>query len=380
MSDQNQDKFLESLSETEGAFAAVVAAVKDYAIFALDQTGHIKTWNEGAKRIKGYSKEEIVGKHFSTFYTLEDKQRNHPAFELQQALKNGSYEEEGWRVRKDGSVFWAAVTITPISIDGGGFVKVTRDLTERRRYEIELEEARDQAVAANKLKSQFVANVTHELRTPLTSLVGLSELLSAGEITEEESKETAKTMFESSRALLYMLNDLLDFAKLEAGKTSIDIAPFSIKKLIHDVVELLRNKSDRKGLTLKFNITKDVPELLQGDAMRVRQVLINLVDNAIKFTESGAVEVNAEPKNEFVLVSVTDTGIGISPQKQALLFQPFTQVHGVNPKYTGTGLGLSIAEQYINLMGGKMGVASKEGLGSTFWFVLPVSTEVSSNE
>lgn len=370
-----REKFFEALSGTEGSFGDVVSAVKDYAIFALDRGGHVKTWNEGARRIKGYSREDIIGKHFSIFYTVEDKERNHPTFELEQAQKNGSYEEEGWRVKKDGTVFWAAVTITPILSEEGGFIKVTRDLTERKRYESELEEARDQAVAANKLKSQFVANVTHELRTPLTSLVGLSELLLDGGIPPGEIQKTASTMFESSKLLLAMLNDLLDFAKLEAGKLTIERTPYSIKKVVQDVVKLVRIKADRKGLKLTLVIAKDLPDLLLGDPIRVRQILVNLLDNAIKFTEYGAIEITIESRNTHVFVGITDTGIGIPPEKQEKLFRPFSQVHNANPKYTGTGLGLSIADQYVRLMGGEMGVTSEYGLGSTFWFVLPIDSK-----
>lgn len=246
-------------------------------------------------------------------------------------------------------------------------------MTERKRYEVELEEAKDQALAANKLKSQFVATVSHELRTPLTSLVGLSELLLAGGITQDELQSTALTMFDSAKSLLSVLNDLLDFAKLEAGKSSIEHIPYSLKKVVQDVIELLRHKSDRKGLTLTYIIAPDLPDLLIGDPLRVRQVLTNLLDNAIKFTECGAIEVIAELKQDHAFIAVTDTGIGIAATKQESLFLPFSQLHAQNPKYSGTGLGLSIVDQFVRLMGGEIGVTSKEGLGATFWFALPLN-------
>jgi PAS domain S-box-containing protein len=347
----------------------------------MDATGHIRTWNEGAQRIKGYNKNEIVGKHFSIFYTDPDKERNHPAHELEQALKHGSYEEEGWRVRKDGSLFWAAITITPMR-GKTGFIKVTRDLTERRRYEVELEEARDQALAANRYKSQFVANVTHELRTPLTSLVGLSELLAKDPSLDGELHTCAETMFEASQVLLTMLNDLLDFSKLEAGKIAVEQIPYSIKKTITDTVDLLRPKAKIKSLGLTIKIASDLPSLILGDSLKVRQVLTNLLDNAIKFTESGGIEVTAGLRQKHLFVTVTDTGIGIPTGMQEKLFQPFSQVHEAPAKYGGTGLGLSIADQYVRLMGGEIGVSSEEGSGTTFWFALPVTTakEVSDDE
>ena len=204
----------------------MVAAVKDYGIFAISPEGKILTWNEGAKGIKGYTAEEIIGKHFSIFYTEEAKKSNHPAFELEQALKNGSYAEEGWRVKKDGSRFWASVTITPVLSGLGGFVKVTRDLTERRRIELELAEALDQAIIANRLKSQFVANVTHEIRTPLSGVLSLGEIIAADPKLSSDTHEAAVRVFEASKQLLGILNNLLNFAKLEAGRVEIEIPLF----------------------------------------------------------------------------------------------------------------------------------------------------------
>jgi Amt family ammonium transporter len=169
-----------------------------------------------------------------------------------------------------------------------------------------------------------------------------------------------------------MLNDLLDFAKLEAGKTTVQSIPYSIKTVLLDVIELVRNKADGKGLALTSAVSRDLPDRLLGDPQRVRQILVNLLDNAIKFTASGAIEIVAMERQNHVFVAVTDTGIGISKEKQEKLFKPFSQVHESNPKYSGTGLGLSIADQYIRLMGGEIGINSEENSGSTFWFVLPI--------
>lgn len=375
---KDKDEYmLELLSDQEESFAHVVAAVEDYAIFALDSEGHIRTWNEGARKINGYSKEEVLGQHFSIFYTEFDRAKKHPEFELQQALKSGSYRENGWRIRKDGSIFWTAVTITPINGKHGGFIKVTRDLTEQRNHEAALETARDQALSANQWKSQFVANVTHELRTPLSSLVGLSELLAKDQSLDPEVRSTTETMFESSKLLLNMVNELLDFAKLEAGKMGIEHVPYSLRKLIKSVVKILRHKADEKSLRLSTHISEDVPDTLVGDACKVRQVLMNLIENSIKFTDSGAIEVSAAVTQNHLEVIVTDTGIGIPAEKQQGLFKPFSQVHDSVAKYGGTGLGLSISAQYVHLMGGKIGVISESTRGSTFWFVLPkTETEV----
>ncbi|MDZ4836463.1 MAG: PAS domain S-box protein [Candidatus Melainabacteria bacterium] len=211
---------VENLRQTEEVFNLLVSAVKDYAIFIMDPTGHIRTWNAGAQRIKGYLPKEIIGKHFSQFYTEEANAVKHPDFELREAIANGSYEEEGIRIRKDGTEFWASITITTI-LDGdrvAGFVKVTRDLTERKNYESDLEAARDEAILANQLKSKFVASISHEIRTPLSGIVGLSELISRDDECSADIRQTGGRIFEAAKQLLSILNDLLDFSKLEAGK------------------------------------------------------------------------------------------------------------------------------------------------------------------
>ncbi|HEY9715001.1 MAG TPA: ATP-binding protein, partial [Chroococcales cyanobacterium] len=357
--------------EAERAFAMMVQAVTDYAIFKLDANGRVRTWNQGAEQINGYKAQEIIGKDFSIFYTEEARNISHPQFELKEAVKNGSYEEEGWRVRKDGSVFWASVTITHVP---DGFLKVTRDLTERKRHETQLEEARNQALAANRLKSQFVANVTHEIRTPLTSIVGLSELLMEETRDNGELGTSARTIFESSRLLLGLLNDLLDFAKLESGKMVIESTPFSVSRLVEDVVGLNKARAEQKGLSFISSFAPDVPALVKGDPAKVRQILLNLVHNAIKFTDAGGIELSVSMKDQHIYFAVTDTGIGISKEKQDKLFHPFSQAHDSTARdYGGTGLGLSIAQQYAQLLQGEIGVLSEAGQGSTFWFAVPLT-------
>ena len=367
-----------NLEKIERTFALMVSAVKDYAIFVLDPTGHISTWNQGAERIKGWTADEIIGKHFSIFYTEEAKQNKHPEYELEQAIKNGCYEEEGWRVRKDGSKLWASVTITPILGGSAGFVKVTRDLTERRRNEIQLEEAKEQAIMANKLKSQFVANITHEIRTPLSSIIGLGELVAMDNNLDPETHEAAVTIHDSSKHLLGLLNDLLDFAKLEAGKVTVEKIPYSINNVVDDVIGLTKLKANEKHLSLTVNIADQLPRHV-SDPNKVRHVLLNLVQNAIKFTSDGGIEIFVERQGDDLYFSVTDTGIGIAKDTQEKLFKPFSQANDSTSRlYGGTGLGLSIAQQYVELMGGKLGLFSKPDRGSTFWFVLPGTFENST--
>ncbi|MDX2104812.1 MAG: PAS domain S-box protein [Candidatus Melainabacteria bacterium] len=387
--EQSQD----ALAKADETFNLLVAAVKDYAIFLISPEGNILTWNEGAKRIKGYTAEEIIGKNFSTFYTKESVESAHPEWELEQATAKGQYEEEGWRLRKDGTQFWASVSITAIFDKAGnltGFVKVTRDLTERREAELGLrkalldaETARDEAQRANRLKTEFVATISHEIRTPMSGLIGLAELL-MHDPDRDEVPEMAQRIFNSSRKLLDVLNGLLDFSKLESGKVKTDNISFSPKFLVDEVIGLVSPLVQAKSLSLETIITKNVPKTIVADETKVRQVLNNLLHNAVKFTSHGRIRIKVD-RNEVegtdsICFSVTDTGIGIREEHKTMMFEPFVQA---DPSYTrkfgGTGLGLSICRHYVSLMQGQIGLESSEGKGSTFWFSVPVKAS-SSNE
>lgn len=370
----------QALLNSENAFNLMIASVKDYAIFSLSPEGIIQSWNAGAERIKGYTAEEAIGKHFSLFYTQDAKDRKHPEFELSEAIKDGSYEEEGWRVRKDGRQIWAGVTITPVRTENGvlqGFVKVTRDLTERRRYETDLENARDEAIMANALKSKFVANVTHEIRTPLSGVVGLSQLIALNADLDQMTHDSGVRIFEASKQLLLILNDLLDFAKLESGKVEIENIHYDVSQIIDDVVGLSKIQAQEKSLSLISHIDSEIPKIVFGDPNKLRQILNNLINNAIKFTDVGGVEVSVDKQDDSLLFSVTDTGIGITVETQEKLFKPFVQAHeSTSRMFGGTGLGLSIARQLVELMGGAIGLISQPGQGTTIWFTLPLSPSI----
>ncbi|MCW5822389.1 MAG: PAS domain S-box protein [Cyanobacteria bacterium TGS_CYA1] len=387
--EQKQD----ALAKADETFNLLVAAVKDYAIFLISPEGNILTWNEGAKRIKGYNSKEIIGKNFSTFYTKESVESGHPEWELEQATAKGQYEEEGWRLRKDGTQFWASVSITAIFDNARnltGFVKVTRDLTERREAELGLrkalldaETARDEAQRANRLKTEFVATISHEIRTPMSGLIGLAELL-MHDPDRDEVPEMAQRIFNSSRKLLDVLNGLLDFSKLESGKVKTENISFSPRFLVDEVIGLVSPLVQAKSLSLETIITKNVPKNIVADETKVRQVLNNLLHNAVKFTSHGRIRIKVD-RNEVegtdsICFSVTDTGIGIREEHKTMMFEPFVQA---DPSYTrkfgGTGLGLSICRHYVTLMQGQIGLESNEGKGSTFWFSVPVKAS-SSNE
>ncbi len=372
------------LHTAEETFNLMVSAVKDYAIFVLSPEGYIKTWNVGAERIKGYKASEILGKHFSIFYTEQAKAIKHPEFELAEARRKGSFEEEGWRVRKDGSQIWVSVTITRVVDKGGnltGFVKVTRDLTEKKRNETALEQARDEALLANQLKTKFVANVTHEIRTPLSGIVGLSELIKDDPQSTPNLQDSGTRIFEASKQLLAIVNDLLDIAKLEAGKVEVESVPYDPSTIIDEVRGLFYMAASDKSLSLTVSIENEVPQKVIGDPHKIRQVLLNLVSNAIKFTESGGINLGVALQEDSLLYAVTDTGIGVTDVVKGKLFQPFVQAHESTTRlFGGTGLGLFIAQQFVELMGGTIGLVSDPGEGTTFWFTVPLATSGGADE
>jgi PAS domain S-box-containing protein len=369
----------EELRRSDEAFDLVVSSVKDYAIFLLDAEGKVMTWNQGAQRIKGYTASEIVGKSFSTFYPQTAKDIGHPQHELKLAVENGHYEEEAWRVRKDGTEFWASVTITPVYDAKSklrGFIKVTRDLTERRKYDLELQRARDEAVSANQLKSQFVANISHEIRTPMAGIIGMAEILLQDENLNDEQREAAEHIFLSSRRLLEVLNDILDFSKLEAGRVELAEDSFEVQQLVREVIDSVSVPAAKKSLELRTHFADTVPNHVIGDEGKIRQCLLNFAHNAIKFTSKGHVLIDVsrskENGEELLRFEVTDTGIGIEADAQERLFEPFVQADGsIRRKFAGTGLGLSITKGFVTLMKGQFGFRSEPNVGSVFWFAVP---------
>ena len=375
------ERFLaeEALRISEERFRLLVQGVKDYAIFMLDPAGYVASWNEGAQRIKGYEAAEIIGRHFSTFYPAEDVADGKPARELEIAVGEGKYEEEGWRVRKDGSLFWANVLITAVRGSDGrlvGFAKVTRDLTERRAAnERALADARRVTAAetATRIKSEFLATMSHELRTPINATLGYTELLSLGlrgPVTETQ-REDLERIRVSQQYLLGIITDLLNYSRMEAGQMEYDLAPVPVQALVDAVLPMVEPQASKKGLTLE-RITCDDGLVGQVDRTKGEQVLLNLLSNAVKFTPNGGrVTVTCTAGEETVAISVVDTGPGIPEDKQAAIFEPFVQLgRSRTSSHEGTGLGLAISRDLARAMGGDVTVESVPGKGSTFAFVL----------
>ncbi|HEX4032931.1 MAG TPA: ATP-binding protein [Solirubrobacteraceae bacterium] len=396
------------LRESEERFRLLVEAVEDYAILALDVDGHVTSWNAGAEKIKGYSASEIIGRHYSVFYPPDDVRAGTPDSQLVTAAAKGRFEAEGWRIRKDGSRFWANVVITALVDDGGvlhGFVKVTRDITERndadqaqrkaardlavangvlRRQAEELvrtaqreRQAALEAKAASSAKSVFLATMSHELRTPLNGLVGMTELLAGTELSEEQA-DYARTIDGCAKGLLNVISDVLDFSTIEAGRMDVALADVDPYAEAEECAKLVGVNARAKSLELIVEPPEE-PAHVRADSRRIRQVLLNLLGNAVKFTHHGSIVVRFAPQHSEdagprVRVEIVDTGIGIDPDALDRLFGAFTQLDAsFTREYGGSGLGLAISKQLVELMGGEIGAQSSPGSGSTFWFTLPAS-------
>ena len=313
------------------------------------------------------------------------KQNKDELAELLVKLKNGEDidQYETRHVKKDGSQIQVSVTLSPVcdaTKSVIGISLVARDITKRKEMEDtlklttkELALARDQALEASNLKSAFVANISHELRTPLSAILGMQQLLLDTTLTDEQ-REYANIVQSSAQSLLEIVKDILDLSRIEAGKFQLENIPFNVLYLVQDCARLMSESAREKHLAFMTHIDQGIPELVLGDAERLRQMLLNLISNSIKFTETGGITVHAtidcEDKNTVTIrFAVQDSGIGVSADDQRHLFKPFTQVDNSSTrKYGGTGLGLSICKHLVEMMGGEIGVESDKGKGSLFWF------------
>lgn len=361
-------------------YRLLVHSVRDYGIFLLDPKGHVASWNEGAQRIKGYSEEEIIGRHFSTFYPAEDIASGKPDMELEVAARVGRFEDEGWRIRKDGSLFWANVVITALRNNSGelvGFAKVTRDLTERK-------EAEERAIAdtrriaevevANRTKSEFLAAMSHELRTPLNAIGGYTELMEleiGGPVTEQQQGYLSRIRG-SQQHLLGIITDLLNYSRLEAGQLSYNVQSVPVRAIVETVAPLVGPQATTRKITLGYDPC--APEMIvRADRGKVEQILLNLLSNAVKFTPGGgAVDVSCGVVGDRVAIVVRDTGVGIPGDTLEAIFEPFVQLgRSLSSMHEGTGLGLAISRDLARAMGGDVSVESTVDAGSTFTLLLP---------
>ncbi|HEY0021652.1 MAG TPA: PAS domain-containing sensor histidine kinase [Longimicrobium sp.] len=370
----------QALRLSEERFRTLVQGVRDYAIFMLDTQGRVASWNEGAQRINGYAAGEIMGRHFSTFYPAEDVAAGKTEMELEVAVRDGKYEEEGWRVRKDGSHFWAHVLITALRDFEGrlvGYAKVTRDLTERKAaQEREIADARriTEIETASRTKSEFLAAMSHELRTPINATLGYADLLEmeiAGPVTDQQ-REYLKRIRGSQQHLLRIVNDLLNYSRIEAGQVEYDITPFSLHDAVEAVLAMVEPLALAKGIFLKHGPCPD-EIVAMADMGKTEQIVLNLLSNAVKFTPNGGrVTASCGTQDGVPCVTVSDTGPGIPAEHQHSIFQPFVQLgRSLTSGHEGTGLGLAISRDLARAMGGEITLRSGPGEGATFTLTLP---------
>jgi PAS domain S-box-containing protein len=384
-------EYEESLRRSEERFRLLVEGMRDYAIFMLDANGFVVTWNAGAERIKGYKATEIIGQHFSRFYPQDVIESGWLEHELQVATAEGRFVDEGWRVRKDGSRFWAHVTITALRDEGGrlrGFAKLTRDVTDLKRAEnleahgaqreemLEAERsARIEAQRAARMKDEFLATLSHELRTPLNAILGWTQLLRMPHAQQQVDLQRALEVIErNARVQVQLVDDLLDLSRILAGQVRLDVQRVTLADVISAAVESAQPTATAKGVRLE-KVLDPRGSIVSGDPGRLQQVVWNLVSNAIKFTpKGGRIQVLLERVNSSIEISVSDTGIGIPLTFLPHVFERFSQKDATaGREHRGLGLGLAISKQLVELHGGSIHAKSRgEGQGATFVVKLPL--------
>jgi PAS domain S-box-containing protein len=371
------------LRESEERFRLLVSAVADYAIFLLNPDGTIATWNVGAERLKGYKADEIIGRHFSVFYSADDRAGGLPDQGLRAALEEGRWKNEGWRVRKDGSRFWADVVLTALHGSDGvhrGFAKVTRDLTDRKRTENALRGilARERDTAAqlrelDRMKTDLVAVVAHDLRGPVGLIQNLLESLETDwDVMDDDRRlDLVRRMVHRSATLAALVDDIFDVARIDAGELHVDRHAIDVVAVIDQVVADTRDMTPDRHL----RVAVAAPVEALADERRTWQILSNLVSNAVKYSPADTpVDIKLERIGQEVLVTIEDQGPGIKPDDEAAAFARFGRLRETRG-VPGSGLGLFIARSLAEAQGGRLWVESEPGRGATFFLALPAIDE-----
>jgi PAS domain S-box-containing protein len=373
----------------EERFQLLVESVQDYAIFMLDPSGRVTSWNRGAERIKGYRREEIIGRHFSIFYTAPDLARRKPARGLAAAERRGRWVDEGYRVRKDGSQFLASVTITALRDEAGtlrGFAKVTRDITHMRKLQERVlnaerrETSRMRELAAQmrsleELKSQFLKLASHELRTPVSLIRGYLSLFEDGGLgpLNEDGLAAVAVLREQSAHLHFLVDQLLQAAAVQAGSIELSISTMDLREQLHHAVSWAREIAG-PGQSVELTVP-EVPVLVAADPDRLGMILRNLLDNAIKYSPEGSpVRSALSQSSREAHVRVSDDGIGVPREQRRRLFDAFGRhVNGDTASIRGAGLGLYLARSLARLHGGDVELEPESSGGSTFLLTLPLA-------
>jgi len=360
-----------TLRESEEVFRLLVEAVEDYAIIMLDTDGRVTSWNVGAERIKGYRAEEIIGHHFSCFYSNDDVEQDKPNQELRIAAAEGHFENEGYRIRKDGNKFWANVVITALRDDDNqlkGFSKITRDITERKRADDLLQKAFHDLERSNKDLEQFAYVASHDLQEPLRMVSSFTQLLEQRykDKLDQDAHDFIAFAVDGANRMQRLINDLLEYSRLTTrGKEFVTVDTNSV---LAQVFANLQTKIEETHAI----ITKDDLPIIVADESQMIRILQNLIDNALKFKHDSApiIHLSAHVKGGFTIFSVRDNGLGIEQQYADKVFQIFQRLNN-SKEYPGTGIGLAMCKRVIERHGGKIWFESELGKGTTFFFTIP---------
>lgn len=374
----------ENLRQSEERYRALVEQVTDYGIFMLDEKGRITSWNEGAKRIKGYEAREIIGKYFSIFYPEEDILNGKPAYELKVARAEGKYEEEGWRIRKDGGLFWANVVITAVYSSKGiliGFSKVTRDLTERKEAERALRDSYERyRTLANELKvtnlelsyaneelEQFTSIVSHDLQEPIRTIKSFLQLINMklNQEQNEDLKNYISKAVDSANRMKELIQNLLHYSQLSKGEMVKE--KVNVEDMVNEAIQNVKTSVDKINAEISVEMHVDDVE---GDRVQLVQLIQNLLSNALKFTaaQKPKITISSFKENEHVKFAVADNGIGIAENDLNKIFEIFRRLH--TKEYPGTGIGLAICKKIVDRHHGRIWPESDSGKGTTFYFTL----------
>jgi len=377
----------QAVKESEEKFRLLVSGVKDYAIFMLDDKGIIASWNEGAQRIKGYTADEIVGQHFSKFYPAKDLKENKPQHELAIALRDGRFEEEGWRLRKDGSQFMAHVLITPIFNESGelkGYAKITRDISEKQGLVADIKELSElkatlsrnleELKRSNEDLQQFAYVCSHDLQEPLRVISNYSQLLAkrySNKVLDKNAQEFIDITIDAAKRMQGLISDLLIYSRVESKPREFETVDCNL--VLKNVLANLKLSIQETGATIDI---KPLP-LIKADASQLQQLFQNLISNALKFKADKApiVSITCQSNKEEHIFAIEDNGIGLDTKYADRIFIMFQRLHA-REAYPGSGIGLAICKKIAERHGGQIRVESNINQGTTFYLALPVIEQV----
>lgn len=370
---RHHQEILKKRSDELARMSAIVEGT-DAAVISIDHLGIISTWNPGAARLYGISSEVTIGRSVSIIFPeMELGSIDDPITCVLNGTHINNLESE-WE-REDGSNVDILLTMSPI-LDGDGSIVggsiIGRDITARKEADRAIQRAQETAEDANRMKSEFLANMSHEIRTPMTAILGFTEILI--DRASDQDRESLEIIHRNGEYLLQLINDILDLSKIEAGKMQVDPVPMSPAVIVNDIAQLMSVRAEEKGLTFAVRLEMPIPRFIRSDSVRFRQILLNLIGNAIKFTEKGSVELYVEfleTPAPILRCRVVDTGIGMTPEQCSRLFRPFTQADAsTSRRFGGTGLGLTISKRLARMLGGDIEVESAYGMGSQFIFTM----------